>query len=144
MTTWSRVLHLALCMSVLALLSAPTSGQAGGPATTAAATFKSSATVIPANDGKWHTVLTTTIKNPTADDDLFIDVSQVDKITTTAVTSSTPGVISSGDAQLRMRVLVDGVVAKPGAIVFDEQLTDLTSNLEAFLSLSCTQTTVAN
>jgi len=132
-------------MSVLALLSAPTSGQAGGPATTAAATFKSSATVIPANDGKWHTVLTTTIKNPTADDDLFIDVSQVTKITTTDTTSSaTPGVMSTGDAKLQMRVLVDGIVAEPGPIVFDEQLTALTSSLQSFLSLSCTETTVSN
>jgi len=139
------ILRLALCVSVLGLaLSVPTSSQAD-PATTAAATFSTSAIVIPANDGLWHTVLSTTIKNPTADDDLFIDVSQVNKITTTNATSSaTPGVISSGDAKLMMRVLVDGIVARPGAIVFDEQLTQLTSNLQTFLSLSCTETTVPN
>src|SRR5262249_24077898 len=54
------------------------------------------------------------------------------------------GAISSGDAKLLMRVLVDGVVAEPGPIVFDEQLTALTSNLQKFLSLSCTETTVSN
>jgi hypothetical protein len=110
------------------------------PASTAAAT-SNTGFVLPANDGKWHTVLSTTIKNPTADDDLFIDVSQVDRITTTNATSSaTPSVISSGDAKLEMRVLVDGITAKPGAIVFDEQLSTLTSTLQAFLSLTCTQT----
>jgi hypothetical protein len=72
------------------------------PASTAAAT-SNTGFVLPANDGKWHTVLSTTIKNPTADDDLFIDVSQVDRITTTNATSSaTPSVISgrrqTGDA----------------------------------------------
>ncbi len=136
-----NLLRLLLCVGVFAAgLSVPTSSQAA-PATTAAATFNTSAIVIPANDGKWHTVLTTTIKNPTANDDLFIDVSQVDKITTTNATSSaTPSVISSGDAKLEMRVLVDGIVARPGEIVFDEQLTTLTSALQTFLSLSCTET----
>jgi hypothetical protein len=116
------------------------------PATTkAAAAFKTSATVIPPNDGKWHTVLETNINNPSADDDLFIDVSQVNRITTTTVTSSaTPNVISSGDASLSMRVLVDGIVAAPGPIVFDEQITQLTSSLQRFLSLSCTTTPSAN
>ena len=141
MKTFGDILRLALCVIVLALaLSVPTSSQAG-PATTAAATFNTNTFVIPANDGLWHTVLSTTIKNPTADDDLFIDVSQVTKITTTNTTSSaTPAVISSGDAKLMMRVLVDGVEAKPGAIVFDEQLTTLTSELQTFLSLNCAQT----
>jgi hypothetical protein len=90
---------------------------------------------------KWTTVLTTDIKNPTADDDLFIDVSQVNRLTTTTTTSSaTPALVSTGDAKLEMRVLVDGVAAKPGAIVFDEQLSTLTSRLQAFQALSCTAT----
>ena len=115
------------------------------PATTAAATSRSSATIIPANDGKWHTVLTTTIKNPTADDDLFIDFSQVDTVRASVLTTSaTPGLVSSGEAKLLARVLVDGVVAEPGPIVFNDQLQSLTSNLQTFLSLSCTQTTVPN
>jgi hypothetical protein len=127
---------------VLLVMIAPCySAFAADGATTVAAVSKTSATVIPANDGKWHTVLETSIKNPTADDDLFIDVSQVDTITTTDATSSaTPNTISSGDAKLQMRVLVDGLVAQPGAIVFDEQLAELTSNLQRFLSLSCTST----
>jgi hypothetical protein len=89
----------------------------------------------------WTTVLTTDIKNPTADDDLFIDVSQVNRLSTTTTTSSaTPALVSTGDAKLEMRVLVDGIVAKPGAIVFDDQLSTLTSSLQAFQSLSCTTT----
>lgn len=159
--------RLALCLSILAmLLIAPASSPAasaksngkgsgakngnsnagksnagGNAATTVAAAYNTNAIVIPANDGKWHTILTTTIKNPTADDDLFIDVSQVTAITTTTVTSSsTPSVISSGNAKLKMRVLVDGVKAKPGPIVFDQQLMTLTSSLQSFLSLSCTDT----
>lgn len=113
----------------------------GNAATTAAAAYNTDAIVIPANDGTWHTIVETTIKNPTADDDLFIDVSQVSTITTTNVaSSSTPSVISSGNAKLQMRVLVDGVEAKPGAIVFDQQLMTLTSSLQSFLSLSCTAT----
>jgi hypothetical protein len=93
----------------------------------------------------WTTVLTTTIKNPTANDDLFIDVSQVDKITTTnATSSSTPTLVSTGDAKLEMQVLVDGIPAAPGPIVFDEQLSTLTAALQAFLSLSCTQTPVTD
>jgi len=136
-----KTLHLILFVSAVFCCTA----FAGEETTRAAATSKTAATVIPANDGKWHTVLTTTLKNPTADDDLFIDVSQVNKITTTDSSSSaTPNVISSGDAKLMMRVLVDGIVAEPGPIVFDEQLTALTSNLQKFLSLSCTQTTVPN
>jgi hypothetical protein len=119
-------------------------GNGGGSnaATTSAATYNTDAVVIPANDGKWHTVLDTSIKNPTADDDLFIGVSQVTTITTTNVTStsSTPNVISSGNAKLMMRVLVDGVEARPGPIVFDERLMTLTSSLQSFLSLSCTAT----
>jgi len=116
-------------------------GGGSNAATTSAATYNTDAVVIPANDGKWHTVLGTTIKNPTADDDLFINVSQVTTITTKNVTSSsTPSVISSGNAKLMMRVLVDGVEAKPGVIVFDERLMTLTSSLQSFLSLSCTNT----
>ena len=162
-----NIYRLALCLTILAMaLSAPANSPAassksngkgngkngnsnsnaggnggGNAATTAAAAYNTEAFVIPANDGKWHTVLTTSIKNPTADDDLFIDVAQVSKITTTAVTStSTANQISSGNAKLQMRVLVDGVEAKPGAIVFDERLMQLTSNLQSFLSLSCTNT----
>src|SRR6516165_4324048 len=132
-----KILHVVLFVAAVSCCAAV----AGDEATKAAAASKTSATVIPANDGKWHTVLTTTIKNPTANDDLFIDVSQVNRITTTNATSSaTPGVISSGDARLLMRVLVDGIVAVPGPIVFDEQLTQLTSNLQTFLSLSCVNT----
>ncbi len=134
-----KILHVVLFVTAVSCYTAL--AQKGEEATKAAAAFKVSATVIPANDGMWHTVLTTTIKNPTADDDLFIDVSQVNRITTTnASSSATPGVISSGDARLLMRVLVDGIVAEPGPIVFDEQLTQLTSNLQRFLSLSCVNT----
>ena len=169
MKTFKNIYGLALCVSMLVIaLSVPASspaaasknassknngsnannsnaggskGASSNAATTAAATYNTDAVVIPANDDKWHTVLTTTIKNPTADDDLYIDVSQVTRITTTTVTSSsTPSVISSGNAQLQMRVLVDGVEAKPGAIVFDERLMTLTSSLQGFLSLSCTAT----
>lgn len=118
-------------------------GASSNAATTAASNYNSDPIVIPANDGKWHTILTTTIKNPTADDDLFIDVSQVTTITTkTVASSSIPGLISSGNAKLQMRVLVDGVEAKPGPIVFDERLMTLTSSLQTFLSLSCTETPV--
>jgi hypothetical protein len=121
--------------------NAGNSNGGGNAATTAAAAYNTDAIVIPANDGIWHTVLTTSIKNPSADDDLFIDVSQVSRITTTTVTSSsTPSMISSGNAKLKMRVLVDGVEAKPGPIVFDERLMTLTSSLQSFLSLSCTNT----
>ena len=138
-------LYLVVFVAAVSCCTVLAGAGTGEEATKAAAAFKVAATVIPANDGKWHTVLTTTIKNPTADDDLFIDVSQVNRITTTNATSSaTPGVVSSGDARLLMRVLVDGIVALPGPIVFDEQLTQLTSNLQKFLSLSCTQTTVPN
>lgn len=116
-------------------------GASANAATTAAANYNADPIVIPANDGKWHTILTTTIKNPSADDDLFIDVSQVTTITTKTVTSSSiPSLISSGNAKLQMRVLVDGVEAKPGPIVFDERLMTLTSSLQTFLSLSCTET----
>jgi hypothetical protein len=112
-------------------------------ATKAAATSKTSATIIPANDGKWHTVLTTTIKNPAADDDLFIDVSQVNRVTTNNVTTSTAPV-SIADARLMMRVQVDGFNCLPGPIVFDEQLTTLSSTLQKFQSLNCKQTVVPN
>jgi len=156
MNKFKDILRLALCLSVLPIaLSVAGSSLAaskgngkggsanagGNAATTSAATYNTSAIVIPPNDGIWHTVLTTMIKNPTADDDLFIDVSQVTTITTTNVTStSTASLISAGNAKLQMRVLVDGVEAKPGPIVFDEQLTTLTSSLQSFLSLSCTNT----
>jgi len=165
MKTFKNIHRLALCLSVLAMAltvaaSSPaassknasskssgsknagnSNGASSNAATTAAATYNTDAIVIPANDDKWHTVLTTTIKNPTADDDLYIDVSQVTRITTTTATSSsTPSLISSGNAKLQMRVLVDGVEAKPGAIVFDERLMTLTSSLQGFLSLSCTAT----
>jgi len=164
MKKFKNIHRLVLCLSIFAIaFSVPASspaaasknassknnssnaknsnGASSNAATTAAATYNTSTIVIPANDGIWHTVLTTTIKNPTADDDLFINVSQVTKITTATVTSSsTPSVISSGNAKLQMRVLVDGVAAQPGPIVFDEQLTTLTSSLQSFLSLSCTAT----
>ena len=94
------------------------------------------------NTGKWTTILTTDIKNPTADDDLFIDVSQVDALVTVNLTSSaTPGIFSVGEVFLFLRVLVDGIVATPGPFIdFDDQVTALTSDLQKFLALSCTQT----
>src|SRR5262249_12248622 len=92
---------------------------------------------------KWTTVLTTTIKNPTADDDLFIDVSQVDVLTTrNAASSATPSLVSMGDAKLEVQVLVDGIPASPGPIAFNNLLSTLTSHLQTFLSLNCTQTPV--
>ena len=116
-------------------------GSSSNAATKAAANYNTDPILIPANDGKWHTILTTTIKNPTADDDLFIHVSQVTTITTkTVASSSIPSLISTGNAKLQMRVLVDGIEAKPGPIVFDERLMSLTSSLQSFLSLSCTDT----
>src|SRR5690242_19495103 len=55
---------------------------------------------------KWTSVVTTDINSPTVDDDLFIDVSQVNRLATTTTTSSlTPTLISIGDAKLEMRVL---------------------------------------
>lgn len=132
-------LHLVFGVLVAAVSCCTALAGPGEEATKAAAAFKVSATVIPANDGKWHTVLTTTIKNPTADDDLFVDVSQVNRLTTFNVTTTTIPV-SVADARLNMRVLVDGVTCQPGAIVFDEQLTTLSSALQAFLSLNCVNT----
>jgi len=132
-----KKLHLVVCLTVALCCTAL--GVFAEEATKAAAAFTTNAFVIPANDGKWHTVLTTTIKNPTADDDLFIDVSQVHTITTANFASSTLP-LSVGDAILRMRVLVDGIVAKPGAIVFDSQLTALSAVLQRFISLSCVNT----
>jgi hypothetical protein len=137
-----KKLHLVVCVTV-ALCCTAVSVFAGEEATKAAATSKTAATIIPANDGKWHTVLTTAIKNPTADDDLFVDVSQVNRLTTSNVTSTATHV-SIADARLNMRVLVDGVACQPGPIVFDEQLTTLSSNLQAFQTLNCKQTTVPN
>lgn len=133
-------LFMLLCVAAVFCCTA----FADNEATTAAAASKTAATIIPANDGKWHTVLTTVIKNPTATDDLFLDVSQVNRVTTNVTSSATPTVISSGDARLLLRVLVDGIVARPGPVVWDEQLTALTSNLQKFQSLSCSQTTVPN
>src|SRR5215472_6698675 len=126
-----KKLHLVVCLTVALCCTAL--GVFAEEATKAAAAFTTGAIVIPANDGKWHTVLTTTIKNPSADDDLFIDVSQVNTITTANVASSTLP-LSVGDATLRMRVLVDGIVARPGAIVFDSQLTALSAVLQRFIS----------
>lgn len=164
MNKLTSIHRLALCLTIVAMvLSVPVNSQAkkkkkkhnssvsnvvssdcastSNAAATAAATYNTDGIVIPANDGKWHTVLCTTIKNPTADDDLYINVSQVTTITTTTATStSTSALISSGNAKLQMRVLVDGVEARPGPIVFDERLMSLTSNLQSFLSLSCTDT----
>ena len=124
-------------------------GGGGGPATTAAANTVAAFVLTPnptcpASDcNKWTTVLTTTIKNPSADDDFFIDVSQVDALTTrNATSSSTASLVSVGDAKLEVQVLVDGVPANPGPIVFNNILTTLTSSLQTFLSLSCTQTPV--
>jgi hypothetical protein len=130
----------------------PGNSNGGGPATTAAATSTTGFVLTPnppcpasptSTDPclKWTTVLTTTIKNPTADDDLFIDVSQVDALTTTnAASSATPTLVSVGDAKLEMQVLVDGIPATPGPIVFNELLSTLTANLQTFLSLNCTAT----
>ena len=129
---------LVLLIGVLLVLFVATAFAQHG-ASTAAATFDTGFVLAPdpncpapptpptAACLHWTTILTTTIKNPTADDDLFIDVSQVDKIVTDVTTSSAnaPGTISSGDAKLEMRVLVDGVPAKPGPIVLDEQLLTL-------------------
>jgi len=136
-----KKLHPAVC--VTAVLCCSAMGVFADEATRAAATTKTAATIIPANDGKWHTVLTTVIQNPTADDDLFIDVSQVNRLTNNNVTATaTP--VSVADARLNMRVQVDGVTCQPGPIVFDEQLTTLSSTLQAFQTLSCKQTTVPN
>jgi hypothetical protein len=107
--------------------------------TTTAAVASNAGFVLTPNTGTWTTVLQTTIKNPTADDDLFIDVSQVDALVTDNFTSSAiPGLVSVGAVLLQMRVQVDGITATPGAIDFDDQLTRLTSNLQRFQSLNCT------
>ena len=151
-------IFIAISFSVIALgagrrhnpSGGPTPG--GGPATTAAANTVAAFVLTPDPDcpsdppsacSHWTTVLTTTIKNPTANNDLFIDVSQVDALTTRNATSSAaPSLVSVGDAKLEVQVLVDGIPADPGPIVFNNLLTTLTSNLQTFLSLNCTQTPV--
>jgi hypothetical protein len=134
--------RILFVVTVMVVCLGPTA-LAADEATKAAATSKTAGTIIPANDGKWHTVLTTTIKNPTADDDLFIDVSQVNRVTTSNVTTSAAPV-SIADARLMMRVQVDGFNCLPGPIVFDEQLTTLSSTLQRFQSLNCKLTVVPN
>lgn len=129
-----------VAVSWVALSGAPAFAAPTTTAAATAATFNNGFVLTP-NTGKWTTILTTTIKNPTANDDLFIDVSQVDVLATDNSTSSaTPGLISVGAVELQLQVLVDGIVATPGAIDFDNQATALTSNLQKFLSLSCTAT----
>ncbi len=133
---FSLLMVLALLFSLVPLT---TFGQ-GGPAKKAAAQT-STALVIPPADGNWHTLMTTTIRNPTADDDLFIDVSLVNRLTTTVVDLSGPIHFSAATARLKLRVTVDSNVADPGEIVFDDQILALTQTLATAIATSCTTVT---
>ncbi len=79
-----------------------------------------------AADTEWTTVLESQIKTGTPKD-LTIDVSAETALITSAKLSGTTG--SEAVAGIEIQVLVDGNVAAPGAITFDNRLLRITGDL---------------
>jgi hypothetical protein len=85
----------------------------------------------------WTTILSNTIKTANQKD-LFIDVSlETGLYTQTKVRSNGNKDTSSADATIKVQVLVDGVPAYPGDVVFDQRSQTLSATLGGILG-SCT------
>ena len=85
----------------------------------------------------WTTILSNTIKTANQKD-LFIDVSlETGLYTQTKVKSAGNKDTSSADATIKVQVLVDGVPAYPGEVVFDQRVQTLSATLGGILS-NCT------
>jgi hypothetical protein len=85
----------------------------------------------------WTTILSNTIKTANQKD-LFIDVSlETGLYTQTKVRSNGNKDTSSADATIKVQVLVDGVPAYPGDVVFDQRSQTLSATLGGILE-NCT------
>lgn len=85
----------------------------------------------------WTTILSNTIKTANQKD-LFIDVSlETGLYTQTKVRSNGNKDTSSAEATIKVQVLVDGVPAYPGEVVFDRRNQTLSATLGGILS-NCT------
>ena len=85
----------------------------------------------------WTTILSNTIKTANQKD-LFIDVSlETGLYTQTKVRSNGNKDTSSAEATIKVQVLVDGVPAYPGDVVFDRRNQTLSATLGGILS-NCT------
>jgi hypothetical protein len=88
--------------------------------------------------GAWVTVLETNIKPP-GGKDLFIGVSAVSEIVNVNSNAATGAITSSvALGEIVIRVLVDGVPATPGVVVFDALEHSVTTRLSTQLS-NCTE-----
>ncbi len=75
---------------------------------------------------EWFSVLATQIKTSTPED-LTMNVAAETAIVTNAKLSGTTGGMAAGD--IMFRVLVDGVVAEPGEITFDNRVLQIQGDL---------------
>ena len=84
--------------------------------------------------GPWQTILSNTLKTPNQKD-LFVGVSLEVGLLTQTLVRSKNGVAdtSSADAGVEVRVLVDGVPALPGKVVFGRRTQTLTATFQGLI-----------
>lgn len=109
--------------------------QDSGSLASAKATCKVAQTFMLNGSGTWTTLLSNTLKTSNKKD-LFIAVSLVSALTTNTTVKSKNGVADTetADAGVEVRVLVDGVPAAPGPVVFAKRKQTLSATLQGIIS----------
>lgn len=111
----------------------------------AKATSKIGATTFLTTADTWTTILSNTIKTSNQKD-LFMCVSLVSALATSTTAKSKNGETDteSANAGVEVRVLVDGVPAAPGSVVFAKRKQTLSAKLQGIISGALTQDAEGN
>jgi hypothetical protein len=124
---------------VLTITSRPALATPPGstPAAKATASISQTQLLSPTTNAAWSTILSNTIHTANQKD-LFVDCSLETGLLTRTVTSSHGGNkdTSTASAEVDVRVLIDGVVAYPGEIIFESRTQELSATLEGIIG-SC-------
>lgn len=142
----SRIIGSAVALSlVVSLLSTTAYAQSQPSAKVTAKT--ANLTLIPQTTGTsdWQTVLANSIKTA-SQKDLFINASfEVGLFTQTLVSSKLmQKSTSTAEAMIQVRVLVDGNVVEPGAVVYGQRSQTLSATLEGAIANCLTVVTNAD
>jgi hypothetical protein len=125
-------------VALVAVMTGLVNAQSGHPSAKATAKVGDIA-IIPSTEMGWTTILYNTLKTPNQKD-LFVDVSlECGLHTKTKVVSAGKEDKSTAEAGVKVRVLVDGVPAHPGEVVFCRRTQELTAKFGGIMQ-SCTDT----
>jgi hypothetical protein len=129
-----KLILIALAV-VLAVALGAGAVWAGSSQPASKATAKVGEIAVIEDEGTWTTILTQDIKAPNGKD-LFIDVSlQCGLYTKTNVKSKGGNKdTSTADAMISVRVLVDGIPAEPGEVVFSRRYQELSATLQGIIN----------